>query len=66
MLVYNCGLRFYRAYSRHWGHGCIFSGAYFLKEKKKAFCLLAPPKQMSFLTILMKILFSKLRALDWT
>ena len=32
-----------RPYSRQWGHGCIF-GMHF--SEKRAFCLLAPPKQM--------------------
>ena len=38
-------------------------GAYVLE--KRAFCLLAPPKQMSFLTISNENIFSKLRTLDW-
>ena len=41
-----------------------FFGANFFK--KVTFCLLASPKQMSFLTISNeKKFFSKLRALDW-
>ena len=45
-----------RANSRHWGHGCIFLGHIFWK---KAFCLLASPKQMSSLTISNENSFSK-------
>ena len=41
----------------------LFWEEHFLK--KRAFCLLAPPKQMPFLAILTKILFSKIKALDW-
>ena len=33
---------------RHWGHVYLFWDTIF---EKKAFCLLAPPKQMPFLTI---------------
>ena len=52
----------FRVSSRHWTDGCVF-GAHFLK---KACCLLALPKQMSFLTISnKKKFFSKLEALDW-
>ena len=36
------------AYSRQWGHGCVF-GAHF--SEKRAFWLLALPKQIPFLTI---------------
>ena len=43
----------------------VFLGHIF--SEKRAFCLLAPPKKMPFLTIsnITKIFFSKLRALDW-
>ena len=43
----------FRVCSRHWRDGCVF-GAHFLK---KACCLLALPKQMSFLTISNKKIF---------
>ena len=46
-----------RAYSRHQGHGCILGGAHLLG--KRAFCLLAPPKLMSFSTISNENIFSK-------
>ena len=45
-----------RAYSRHRGHGCVFWGKF---SEKRAFCLLAPPKHMSFLTIFNESSFSK-------
>ena len=38
------------------GMGAIFWGTFF---EKKAFCLLAPPKQMSFLTISNENIFLK-------
>ena len=41
--LYQKGTPIHRAYSRDWGHGCVFWGKFF---KKRAFCLLAPPKQM--------------------
>ena len=37
-----------RAYSRHWWHECDFLGRF---SENRAFCLLAPPKQKSFLTV---------------
>ena len=40
-------IKYCRAYSRHWGHGRIFFTGIF--SIKRAFCLLAPPKQVSFL-----------------
>ena len=56
-LLYNRLINYYhakmvlmaRAYSRHWGHGCVFWGTFL--EKKKTFCLLSSPKQIPFLTI---------------
>ena len=45
-----------RAFSRHWRHGYDFLGHTFWK---KAFCLLASPKQKSFLTISNENVFSR-------
>ena len=45
-----------RAYSRHWRHGCVFQGIF---SEKRVFCLLAPPKQMSFLLISNENIFFK-------
>ena len=45
-----------RAYSRHWDVGAIFLGTF---SEKRLFCLLAPPKQMSFLTISNENIFLK-------
>ena len=54
---------FTRAYSRHWGHGCVFLRAHSLK--KVHFVCLHPLNRYHFWPFLMKIFFSKLRALDW-
>ena len=35
-----------RAYSRHWGNGCVLQDIF---SEKSTFCQLAPSKQMSFL-----------------
>ena len=48
---------FEHTYSRHWGHECVFWGTFF--EKERPFCLLALPKQMSFLTISNENIFFK-------
>ena len=44
------------AYVKHWGFECIFGGVFF---KKKAFCVIASRKQISFLTITNEFIFSK-------
>ena len=46
-----------RAYFIYWGHGCIFR-AHLLQ--KRTFCLLAPLKQMPFLTISNENVFFKI------
>ena len=42
--------------SRQRGHGCVFWGTI---SEKKAFCLLASPKKMLFLTIFNENIFSQ-------
>ena len=44
------------------GMGAFFGANVF---KKGLFCLLAPPNQMSFLTIISENVFPKIRAPDW-
>ena len=45
-----------RAYSKLWGHDCVFWGTFF---EKSAFCLFAPPKQMPFWTTSYENIFSE-------
>ena len=51
-----------RAYSRHWGVGAFFRVLFL---KKWHFNCLYPLSRCNFQPFLMKIFFSKLRALDW-
>ena len=45
-----------RAYSRHWGNGCVLQDIF---SEKSTFCQLAPSKQMSFLIISNENIFCK-------
>ena len=51
-----------RACCRNWQHGCVFYGK--ISEKRHYVCL-HPLNRCHFYPFLMKIYFSKLRALDW-
>ena len=42
----------------HLGHGCVFWGTFF---EKIAFCLLSPPKQLTFLTASNEIICLKVQ-----
>ena len=50
------------AYSRNLGHGCVLLCIFF---EKKNILVVAFPKEILFLTIFNKHIFSKLTALDW-